>query len=63
MMTFFIQESGNYLDSFTSEHLGMLDHTSNRMEEEEVVKWCGAALYAGGTDTVKSQVHSLSTHN
>jgi hypothetical protein len=40
----------------------MLDG-SNRMEGEEVIKWCGAALYAGGTDTVKPLVDDLWTYN
>jgi hypothetical protein len=47
------QASGDYIDSFTSKQL--LGDTSyiDPSQKEYVVKWCAAALYAGGADTVR----------
>ncbi|KAF8868368.1 cytochrome P450 [Infundibulicybe gibba] len=43
--------TGNYVDSFISKHL-----TSGTVTEQdqENLRWCSAALYAGGADTVAS---------
>ncbi|KAJ2930399.1 hypothetical protein H1R20_g6704, partial [Candolleomyces eurysporus] len=45
--------TGEYIDSFTSKQL--LGDTSyiDPSQKEYVVKWCAAALYAGGADTVR----------
>ena len=49
----FKQASGDFIDSFTSKQL--LGDTSyiDPSQKEYVVKWCAAALYAGGADTVR----------
>lgn len=46
------QESGNYVESFTSQHLRPDDGHEMDAEEEDIIKWCSAALYVGGADTV-----------
>jgi len=46
------QESGNYIESFTSQHLRPEDGHEIDAEEDDIIKWCSAALYAGGADTV-----------
>ncbi|KAJ2915605.1 hypothetical protein MD484_g4790, partial [Candolleomyces efflorescens] len=53
----FKQASGDFIDSFTSKQL--LGDTSyiDPSQKEYVVKWCAAALYAGGADTV-SRLHT-----
>lgn len=46
------QEKGDFIESFTSKHLIMDD---GRVPDEALIdkiKWCSAALYAGGGDTV-----------
>ncbi len=51
--SFLFQASGNYMDSFVSHFLqreGQL--RSPGEEEEDAIKWCSAALYLGGADTV-----------
>jgi hypothetical protein len=42
--------SGGHVESFVSKHLG--DNTQTE-EEEDIIKWCSAALYTGGADTVR----------
>ncbi|GJJ15152.1 hypothetical protein Clacol_009427 [Clathrus columnatus] len=43
--------SGNYIPSFTSQHLLPEDGHKLDAEEDDILKWCSSALYAGGTDT------------
>ncbi|KZT01116.1 cytochrome P450 [Laetiporus sulphureus 93-53] len=45
-------ESGKYVESFTSLNLRPEGGTTPDAEEEDIVKWCSSALYAGGADTV-----------
>ncbi|PPQ92201.1 LOW QUALITY PROTEIN: hypothetical protein CVT25_008975 [Psilocybe cyanescens] len=45
-------ESGNYIPSFTSRYLLPEDGHPLSAEEEDIIKWCAGALYAGGADTV-----------
>lgn len=45
-------ESGHYVDSFTSLNLRPDDGHNPDPEEEDMIKWCSSALYAGGADTV-----------
>lgn len=49
-----VQESGDYVESFTSMHLRPESGSPPGAEEEDMVKWCSAALYAGGADTVRA---------
>ncbi|KZT21317.1 cytochrome P450 [Neolentinus lepideus HHB14362 ss-1] len=51
-------ESGNYIESFTSQHLLPEDKHTPDSEEEDIIRWCSAAMYAGGADTT---VAALST--
>lgn len=51
-LIFWIQANGSYIPSFTSLHLQPEDGHIPDSEEEDTVKWCSAALYAGGADTV-----------
>ncbi|KAF8637288.1 hypothetical protein AX17_002927 [Amanita inopinata Kibby_2008] len=44
-------ESGTYIPSFTSHHLLPDDGQVPNAEEEDILKWCSGALYAGGADT------------
>lgn len=46
------QESGNYLESFTSKMLLPEDGVPPTAEEEDHIKFCAEALHAGGADTV-----------
>ncbi|KAF8872778.1 cytochrome P450 [Infundibulicybe gibba] len=43
--------TGNYVDSFVSKHLTSGTITAS---DQENLKWCSAALYAGGADTTAS---------
>ncbi|KAF8874362.1 cytochrome P450 [Infundibulicybe gibba] len=43
--------TGNYVDSFVSKHLMSSTITAS---DQENLKWCSAALYAGGADTTAS---------
>jgi len=52
LVTQYRQESGNYVESFTSQHLRPEDGHEIDAEEEDIIKWCSAALYVGGADTV-----------
>ncbi|KZT05805.1 cytochrome P450, partial [Laetiporus sulphureus 93-53] len=45
-------ESGKYVESFTSLNLRPEGGTIPDAEEEDIIKWCSSALYAGGADTV-----------
>jgi cytochrome P450 len=44
-------ESGSYLPSFTSQYLVPEDGHQLDEEEQDIIKWCAGALYAGGADT------------
>ena len=46
------QASGSYIDSFTSRMLQPDDGNTPNAEEQDIIKWCSGALYAGGADTV-----------
>lgn len=48
----FWQQSGNYIESFTSNGLQPEDGEPLSAEAEDILKWCSAGLYAGGADTV-----------
>ncbi|KIK79440.1 hypothetical protein PAXRUDRAFT_280461 [Paxillus rubicundulus Ve08.2h10] len=52
-------KSGNYVPSFTSRHLSPEDGHALDSEEEDIIKWCSAALYAGGADTTVSGLASF----
>ncbi|PFH47843.1 hypothetical protein AMATHDRAFT_151131 [Amanita thiersii Skay4041] len=52
-------ESGNYIDSFTSQHLHPEDGHMVDAEEEDIIKWAGGALYFGGADTTVASVLSF----
>ncbi|OAX32518.1 cytochrome P450 [Rhizopogon vinicolor AM-OR11-026] len=52
-------ESGNYIDSFSSQHLRPEDGHEIDAEEEDIIKWCSAALYTGGADTTVSALSSF----
>ncbi|KAH7883383.1 cytochrome P450 [Phlebopus sp. FC_14] len=52
-------ESGNHVPSFTSQHLCPEDKHTLNSEEEDIIKWCSAALYAGGADTTVSALASF----
>lgn len=52
-------ESGNYKHSFSSQHLLPEDGHTITDEEEDTIKWCSAALYAGGADTTVSALTSF----
>ena len=43
------------MESFTSMHLRPESGSPPDAEEEDMVKWCSAALYAGGADTVRAR--------
>jgi len=47
-------KSGNYVDSFTSMGLHPDGGKPLSSEEADIVRWCAAALYVGGTDTTVS---------
>lgn len=47
-----VKASGEYIDSFTSQHLQPEDGHVVSVEEGEIIKYCSVALYAGGADTV-----------
>ncbi|KAF8874360.1 cytochrome P450 [Infundibulicybe gibba] len=50
--------TGNYVDSFVSKHL-TLGSGEITAQDQENLKWCSAALYAGGADTVASALTSF----
>ncbi|KAF8626110.1 hypothetical protein AX17_006606 [Amanita inopinata Kibby_2008] len=52
-------ESGNYIESFTSQHLQPEDRHAVDEEEEDVIKWAAGALYFGGADTTVASVLSF----
>ncbi|EGN94381.1 hypothetical protein SERLA73DRAFT_96479 [Serpula lacrymans var. lacrymans S7.3] len=45
-------QSGNYVESFTSLHLRPESGEVPDAEQEDIIKWCSSALYAGGADTI-----------
>ncbi|KIM82350.1 hypothetical protein PILCRDRAFT_8150 [Piloderma croceum F 1598] len=47
-------KSGDYIESFTSMGLQPEGGKLPNPEEEDILKWCSAALYAGGSDTTVS---------
>jgi hypothetical protein len=51
---FGIQESGDFVHSFSSQHLRPDDGHVVDSEEEDIIKWAGGALYFGGADTVRT---------
>ena len=51
---FGIQESGDFVHSFSSQHLRPDDGHVVDGEEEDIIKWAGGALYFGGADTVRT---------
>ena len=48
------QASGNFIESFTSRLLRDSAGSPVSNEEEDIVKWCAAGLYAGAADTVSA---------
>ncbi|TFK33998.1 cytochrome P450 [Crucibulum laeve] len=52
-------QSGEYIPSFTSHHLLPEEGTIPDEEQEDIIKWCGGALYAGGADTTVSFMTSF----
>jgi len=46
------QSDGDYVESFISKHLRLEDGHFAEGDIQEYVKWCSAALYVGGGDTV-----------
>lgn len=51
-----VQASGRYVPSFTSQYLVPEDGHVPDEEEEDIIKWCSGALYAGGADTVGAYI-------
>ncbi|KAI0058112.1 cytochrome P450 [Artomyces pyxidatus] len=51
--------SEKFTESFTSRHLRPSDGHTVDAEEEDIIKWCSAALYAGGADTTVSALTSF----
>jgi hypothetical protein len=51
---FGIQESGNFVHSFTSQSLQPDDGHVVGSEEEDIIKWAGGTPYFGGADTVRT---------
>lgn len=49
---FLSQKAGTHTESFTSKHLRPEGGEPCSAEEEDVIKWCAGALYAGAGDTV-----------
>ena len=47
-----LQATGDYVESFTSKHLYSEDGQRVDEEAEQNIKWCSAALFIGGGDTV-----------
>ncbi|KAF8335172.1 cytochrome P450 [Amanita rubescens] len=52
-------ESGNFIQSFSSQHLLPEDGPAIDAEEEDIIKWAGGALYFGGADTTVASVLSF----
>lgn len=52
MAIIYEKDSGNYIESFTSKMLLPEGEAPPNAEEEENIKYCAEALYAGGADTV-----------
>jgi hypothetical protein len=51
-------ESGSYVKSFTSKQLSDAEGTLSD-EDEDIIRWCSSALYAGGADTIVSVMTSF----
>lgn len=58
------QKSGEYVESFTSIGLNADEGKPPSAEEEDILKWCTAALYTGGADTVSPLplLHAVGLH-
>ena len=54
MLFSFYQQSGDYIESFTSKGLQQEDGEPLNADDEDTVKWCSAALYPGGAITVSN---------
>ncbi|KAF8630710.1 hypothetical protein AX15_002762 [Amanita polypyramis BW_CC] len=52
-------ESGNFIESFSSQHLQPEDGRAIDSEEEDTIKWASGALYFGGADTTVASVLSF----
>lgn len=59
-----LQASGNYIESFVSQFLHRDGQpTCPSAEEEDTLKWCSAALYLGGADTVRLSVRPILSYH
>ena len=47
-----LQATGDHVESFTSKHLHSEDGQPVDEETEQNIKWCSAALFIGGGETV-----------
>ncbi|KAK2460279.1 hypothetical protein APHAL10511_007668 [Amanita phalloides] len=52
-------DSGNFIESFSSQHLRPDDGRAIDTEEEDIIKWASGALYFGGADTTVASVLSF----
>jgi len=52
-------KSGNYIESFTSMGLRSEGGKPLSLEEEDILKWCSAALYTAGSDTTVAVIESF----
>ncbi|KIP10996.1 hypothetical protein PHLGIDRAFT_21897 [Phlebiopsis gigantea 11061_1 CR5-6] len=52
-------EANHYHESFTSQHIKPADGHEASSEEDDIIKWCSAALYAGGADTTVAALLSF----
>ena len=50
----FYQQSGDYIESFTSKGLQQENGEPLNADAEDTLKWCSGALYAGGAITVSN---------
>ncbi|KZT01777.1 cytochrome P450 [Laetiporus sulphureus 93-53] len=52
-------DMGIHVDSFASRHLRTASGMTVDAEEEDIIKWCSVALFAGGSDTVVGVVKAF----
>ncbi|KAG0694046.1 cytochrome P450 [Suillus ampliporus] len=52
-------QSGSYTPSFVSEQLLPEDGSTVSAQQEEIIKWCSQAIYAGGADTTVAAATSF----